>query len=83
MDMHDHTPPDPAPAARRITRTEYVTIEYAANEIARAANIVYWIGRDDDAVMRLKTRVMHEQFARLAEMMGYRIEPAADMAEMA
>lgn len=58
-------------------RTEFCTMNNKAQSIADSANLVYWLS--SEAVERRDSanyheRYMHEQFADLAKLMGYRIE---------
>ena len=59
-------------------RTELVAVTMRAEQIAQAANLVYWLSSPgyagDAAHVEYHERDMHEKFADLAEILGYRVE---------
>lgn len=60
-------------------RIEMVSASAAAHDISQAANLVYWLSEKTDADRAaFHERDLHEQFKKLADILGYRVDRQAD-----
>jgi hypothetical protein len=57
-----------------VKNIDHVRVHLAAREIAESAHVAYWLDGENNQVRDHHLRSVSEEFAKLAGLLGYRIE---------